>query len=1811
MFKYLVTCAAIYCTAFTMFGTTTTTAKEPVAAGAAPGPALFMYQAGDEKLPLVISDSEFVVKAKPSAQRATGARPTNWPATISPTELPAHMRGVLTAELFQGEAARDLHIAERAAQITKVEERIVNRDMFVVRGGALVDATRLPDAEYALPILYRDGSDVPVYLTDRIVLMLKEGADASLLRRFAADNDCDLVPAPRGKNRYYLVVRGVTLEKLLGTANALHEKKDLVEYAHPDFFLPMVAYALPVISDPLYHSLQWHLDGDSSKGAVAGSDINVEAAWDTDNGPFAQGQSVVRVSILDECVEKLHPDLFPNWAAGIDLDVVPPDDDPSPDGGQRHGTACAGVAVAKGNNIGVRGACPECGLIGVKFFGATVSEIATGFYFSVDPDDNGDHGDGAAILSNSWGFADGVFAPSDTVNAINFAANNGRNGLGCLVLFASANNDHTVNGVSALAQLPTVMAVGGTNSNGVHTEFSDVGPEVGISTPTNDRGDDGVRFGWLDITTTDNTGSSGYNGIPSEPDYTNAFGGTSSATPLAAGVLGLIISQDPTMTAAQARAILQHTAVRIDEPYGRFDPVTGHSHRFGFGRAEAGQAVTAAVAGIRWPDRIKTMSATGSGSDVILAWNTPPNDYVESLLVRSDKPIAWSPTDGVAYSVSQEVAPGVTVIYQGAAGVHTDVGASDGAFFYAAFARSAANRYSFGAKAHIFRNGVTMLFDNSEGADPGWTHGGTNDEWQRGTPTSSNVPFSQAVAGSGPLAGTRGVRAIGGNKCWGTDLTYTYDPGTDAWLATPPMNLTGVTASVFLEYYDWCMLETFYDTCTLEIVDLDDNFIAYLDADTGGDYDWTLRVYDLSPFAGQVIKVRWRLVSDGIYNRDGWFIDDVRIVAAAQVNLPPVARHKRQTTPTNVTAAVGLVASDPNPSTTLSFIIESLPANGQLIDPNAGNINSVPYTLANNQNFVHYQPATDYQGPDSFTWKAGDGALDSNAAVVKMTVGAPVMIQNEPFDSDPGWPRQGAWQFGQPLASGGDPPTGFTGLFVFGYNLAGAYPDNLAPKYLTMPPLNCTGLYGVTLKFARWLGVENAAYDKATIQVSNDGVNWKTIFTNPTSDLQETSWSQQSYDISEVAENQPFVLVRWGMGPTDTNTTASGWNIDDVSIWAIGTPSGNQPPFALDVAATTAVVTPVNVTLSASDANLDPLDYTILTLPAGGTLTDPNAGLIVSAPYTLAAGGNVVTYEPNMGWDQPDSFTYRATDGSLASNAATANITVLSPAAFPFIETFEDGPPLVVHWLKNSTGTGRINFTTSNGPIGSYHVTMDAASDFSLNELTLIVDLEGAQNVLLQYDWKSFSDEAHTLPASWTGSANGDGVAISADGVTWHRIAHLTGGTSSYQTVLLDLDAAAAAANLTYNNTFRMRFQQYDNSPIPTDGIALDNIMLIQGTSDPLIATSALPNGALNQPYGPVQLDAVGGDLPLTWSLVDNYGEDSLEANHFDGGVGTAQGWQADDAAFDYTLPFAFPFYGGSYTQVKIATDGWINFGPYVGATYNNSTALLAANRRIAVMWDDLKTNVPGGDIFIDTSVANEVTVRWQGVVRAGSIPANFSCTLYSDGRIRMNYGATNSGLTCTVGVSNGVDKYFLASYNAVAALTNADSIELQASELPPGIMLSSSGILSGTPTAGGLFKPIFHIVDQSARMDTKKVPLFVEARAFGDFDGDQDVDGDDFENFKLCFTGQDQGPLTEFCDVGDHDGDGDIDCLDWREFKAAVETSSGFTPTLDIDAFVAVLLEDIDVIELEVCLADANDDDVNDGLDVQPYVDALMSQSP
>ncbi|MHC4498666.1 MAG: gluzincin family metallopeptidase [Planctomycetota bacterium] len=162
------------------------------------------------------------------------------------------------------------------------------------------------------------------------------------------------------------------------------------------------------------------------------------------------------------------------------------------------------------------------------------------------------------------------------------------------------------------------------------------------------------------------------------------------------------------------------------------------------------------------------------------------------------------------------------------------------------------------------------------------------------------------------------------------------------------------------------------------------------------------------------------------------------------------------------------------------------------------------------------------------------------------------------FDSDPCWTTEGQWAFGTPTGGGGfwayciDPNSGYTGSNVYGYNLNGDYTDNMPAYYLTTEPIDCSGYENVYLKFMRWLGVEFGLFDNASIEVSNDGANWTTVWANGEEEFTcDGAWVRVSYDISAVADLQPTVYIRWVMGPTDGILYCPGWNIDDVEVVSI------------------------------------------------------------------------------------------------------------------------------------------------------------------------------------------------------------------------------------------------------------------------------------------------------------------------------------------------------------------------------------------------------------------------------------------------------------------------------------------------------------------------------------------------------------------------------------------------------------------------------------------------------------------------------------
>ena len=203
--------------------------------------------------------------------------------------------------------------------------------------------------------------------------------------------------------------------------------------------------------------------------------------------------------------------------------------------------------------------------------------------------------------------------------------------------------------------------------------------------------------------------------------------------------------------------------------------------------------------------------------------------------------------------------------------------------------------------------------------------------------------------------------------------------------------------------------------------------------------------------------------------------------------------------------------------------------------------------------------------------------------VIPTPTPGPTTVYLYDLSTDPGWTTEGDWAYGQPTGGGGeygnpDPTTGYSGNNVYGYNLAGDYPNNLTPtRWLTTSAMDCSQITGTTLNFYRWLNVERNSYDHAYLEISSDGLVWSELWANPDSATEDSSWSEFTYDISSVADRQPAVYLRWGMGITDGSWRYSSWNIDDIRIrgfWQT-TPTPSVTPSVTP----TATPTPVGLSL--------------------------------------------------------------------------------------------------------------------------------------------------------------------------------------------------------------------------------------------------------------------------------------------------------------------------------------------------------------------------------------------------------------------------------------------------------------------------------------------------------------------------------------------------------------------------------------------------------------------------------------------------------
>ncbi|MGK7895853.1 MAG: S8 family serine peptidase [Xenococcus sp. (in: cyanobacteria)] len=338
------------------------------------------YYAGGKKVKLNRLPDSFAVRYKEAVpQRAMERKLTEQPDFAEAEELkemPRHRLVIVTLPPRQ-------RLSDVGASLTSLEED--------------------NDVEFITSVYREPESGLRLIATDEITVRFKSDTSQEAVAKLNEENRVEIAKKNRFvPNQYLLRVKNP--QETLNLANK-YQESDLTEFAAPNFVSEVKKNSLP--NDELL--IEQFIIGQG--GGLVGEDVDAEEAWN-----FTQGSSDITIAIIDDGVDIEHPDLQANiWQNpnSGDPDVngwnfYDDNNNPRPqqfappydrlEGNDSHGTPCAGVTAAVGNNTeGVAGIAYRCKILPVKIFMADYMVP-----FDVLADAIRYAGIKADVLSNSW-----------------------------------------------------------------------------------------------------------------------------------------------------------------------------------------------------------------------------------------------------------------------------------------------------------------------------------------------------------------------------------------------------------------------------------------------------------------------------------------------------------------------------------------------------------------------------------------------------------------------------------------------------------------------------------------------------------------------------------------------------------------------------------------------------------------------------------------------------------------------------------------------------------------------------------------------------------------------------------------------------------------------------------------------------------------------------------------------------------------------------------------------------------------------------------------------------------------------------------------------------------------------------------------------------------------------------------------------------------------------------------------------------------------------------------------------------------------
>ncbi|HJQ31564.1 MAG TPA: Ig-like domain-containing protein [Pyrinomonadaceae bacterium] len=410
--------------------------------------------------------------------------------------------------------------------------------------------------------------------------------------------------------------------------------------------------------------------------------------------------------------------------------------------------------------------------------------------------------------------------------------------------------------------------------------------------------------------------------------------------------------------------------------------------------------------------------------------------------------------------------------------------------------------------------------------------------------------------------------------------------------------------------------------------------------------------------------------------------------SVAAVNDAPYVFSSSVTTAEDTPVTVMLSAYDPDGSGQIDVQLVSPPQHGTLTAIPSGIYPVVTYT-----------PAPNYNGPDSFSFKASDGQLESSVAVFSINV-TPVndspVANNLTITTDEDTPV--------PVTlSGTDPDGDPVSIYLASVTTHGGL-GGTSPNYTYYPTPDYNGTDTLTYRVSDGTSVVTATVTIIINPVEDAPRAYRQNLTGTEDTALPVTLNGSDPDgdaLSYAVTAGPRHGTLSGTAPNLVYTPAPDFYGYDDFAFSVSdgksTPGAervyitvngvNDAPTAAPQSVTTNEDSAKLIFLNGSDPDANPLTYTVVSGPSHGT---------------LSGSGFQLTYTPAANYNGPDGFTFKVNDGTVDSNEATVDINVNSVNDAPVsssltIATGEDTPAAVVLSATDTEGDA-VSYTVATQP---------------------------------------------------------------------------------------------------------------------------------------------------------------------------------------------------------------------------------------------------------------------------------------------------------------------------------------------------------------------------------------------------------------------------------------------------------------------------------------------------------------------------------